>query len=471
MRKTLVVASREYLAAVKTKSFIISLILLPIMMSGGLIAQQLGQKIGDTSTKRVAIVDRTPGATLYDVIDKAVTQRNTKEVFDSGRQVRAKFALEKIAPADATAPAVVDRQRVELSRRVRSGELLAFVEIGPDVLTPSTHAAPTLTLPQSTGGGNNAAAPTSDASIRPDEPDDRAAIRYTSNRPTYRDFTALLQQALPAAVFDARLKSAGMSYAQLKPYLSQPRVVDRGLADESEGKVTYESRQGQFAPFLVPLALLMLMFVVVIVGASPMTANVIEEKQLRIAEVLLGSVRPFELMMGKLLGGVGVALTLATIYFGGAYFAAVKQGMAGYITTASIVWFLFFTVVGTLMYGSMFVAAGAAVTNIKEAQTIIMPVMLLIVLPMSLLGNLIQDPSGVLATVFSFFPFSAPMVMTARISIPPGVPLWQAIVSAGVVLLTTTALVWAAGRIFRVGILLQGQGANYAQMARWIIRG
>jgi ABC-type Na+ efflux pump permease subunit len=209
----------------------------------------------------------------------------------------------------------------------------------------------------------------------------------------------------------------------------------------------------------------------VIVGASPMTANVIEEKQLRIAEVLLGSVRPFELMMGKLLGGVGVALTLATIYFGGAYYVALKQGMAHYVTNGTIVSFLFFTVVGVMMYGSMFVAAGAAVTNIKEAQTMIMPVMLLVVLPMFLIGPLIQDPNGKLATIASFFPFSAPMVMTARLAIPPGVPVWQALISAIVALATTFAIVWAAGRIFRVGILMQGQGANFAELARWIVRG
>jgi ABC-2 type transport system permease protein len=145
--------------------------------------------------------------------------------------------------------------------------------------------------------------------------------------------------------------------------------------------------------------------------------------------------------------------------------------MAGYITTATILWFLFFTILGTLMYGAMFVAAGAAVTNIKEAQTIVMPVMLLIVLPISLVGQMIQDPSGPLAMVGSFFPFSAPMIMTARIAIPPGVPLWQTLLSAVITVLSTVALVWAAGRIFRVGILMQGQGARFTEMAKWVFRG
>jgi ABC-2 type transport system permease protein len=101
----------------------------------------------------------------------------------------------------------------------------------------------------------------------------------------------------------------------------------------------------------------------------------------------------------------------------------------------------------------------------------IMPVMFLIMLPLFAIGNMIQDPSGLIAMVASFFPFSAPMVMTARISIPPGVPVWQAILAAVVTLLTTVVLVWSAGRIFRVGILMQGQGAKVGEMLRWVVRG
>jgi ABC-2 type transport system permease protein len=441
MRKIFVVALREYFAAVKTKSFLISLVLLPIMMSAGLIAQRLGEKIGDTSTKTIAIIDRS--GELYDAIQAGVNKRNTTGISDeTGRQVRARFQLEKITPVDWNDAPAADQQRLQLSNRVRSGELLAFVEIGPDVLKPITS-----------------------------ESDPRMQIRYSTNRPTYRDFVSLLQTALPPAVFDKRLEAAGMSYQKLKPLLAQPYVSDRGLASGENGQVAFESQNGQIAPFLVPIVLVLLMFVVVIVGASPMTANIIEEKQLRIAEVLLGSLSPFELMMGKLLGGVGVALTLGAIYFGGAYYIAMRKGMVGYLPGWAIICFILFTIIGVLIYGSMFVAAGAAVTNVKEAQTMIMPVMLIIVLPISLIGNMIQDPSGVLATTASFFPISAPMVMSARIAIPPGVPAWQIILSAMGSLATMVALVWAAGRIFRVGILMQGKAANYAELARWIVRG
>ena len=76
-----------------------------------------------------------------------------------------------------------------------------------------------------------------------------------------------------------------------------------------------------------------------------------------------------------------------------------------------------------------------------------------------------------MATAASFFPFSAPMIMTTRIAIPPGAPVWQAILSAVVTLISTVALVWAAGRIFRVGLLMQGQGARIGQMLQWVVKG
>jgi ABC-2 type transport system permease protein len=187
--------------------------------------------------------------------------------------------------------------------------------------------------------------------------------------------------------------------------------------------------------------------------------------------VLLGSVTPFELMIGKLVGGVAVSLTLAAIFFGGAYYLAYSFGMSGYVSWQSIGWFFFFTIVGTFMYGSLFAAAGAACSNVKEVQSFIMPVMLFIALPMFVLGPVLQNPSGAVGMALSFFPLSAPTVMVMRLTIPPGVPAWQPIVAAASALAATVGFVWAAGRIFRVGILMQGKGANYAAVLRWILRG
>jgi ABC-2 type transport system permease protein len=441
-RKTRIIATREYSASIRSKSFLITLVLLPLMMSGGLISQRIGQKIGDTSTYHVAVMDCSPGKSLYGIVAEAARLLNERDIFDaSGRQVRGKFVLEQVEPVDWRDPAALDRMRLSLSDRVRAGQLLAFVEIGPAVLSPSKSAG------------------------------DAATIRYCTNRPTYVDFYSLLQRALPSAVIQKRIANSGVDYPKLQPLLIPPPVMECGLAESSNGKIKYQSQTGQIVNVAVPIVMIMLMFIVTLMGTSPIAANVVEEKQLRIAEVLLGSVTPFELMIGKLVGGVGVSLTLAAIFFGGAFYLAYVFEMSQYVSGQSIGWFFFFTVVGTFMYGSLFAAAGAACSNIKEVQSFIMPVMLFIALPMFVLGPVLQNPSGAVGMTLSFFPMSAPMVMMMRMTIPPGVPAWQPIVAAASALAATVAFVWAAGRIFRVGILMQGKGANYAAVLRWILRG
>ena len=123
------------------------------------------------------------------------------------------------------------------------------------------------------------------------------------------------------------------------------------------------------------------------------------------------------------------------------------------------------------MYASLFIAVGAAASDIKETQSLLMPVMLLAAMPMLLLGAVLQDPNGIVAMIGSFFPFTAPMLMTARVAVPPGVPWWQPVLGVALVLATVLGCVWAAGRIFRVGLLMQGKGVKFADLARWVIRG
>jgi ABC-2 type transport system permease protein len=123
------------------------------------------------------------------------------------------------------------------------------------------------------------------------------------------------------------------------------------------------------------------------------------------------------------------------------------------------------------MFGSLFIAVGAAATDVKDTQTLLMPIMLIACLPFFALGPIMQEPNGTIARVCSFFPFSTPMLLVARQSVPPGVPAWEMAAGIAIVLLTTLVCLWAAGRIFRVGILMTGKGAKFTEMVRWVFRG
>ena len=136
-----------------------------------------------------------------------------------------------------------------------------------------------------------------------------------------------------------------------------------------------------------------------------------------------------------------------------------------------MIWFVTFQALAVLMFGSLFVAIGAAVTDMKEAQSVMMPVMILVMLPLFVWIYVVREPSAPLSVALSLFPPATPMLMIIRQAVPPGVPIWQPALGILLVLLTTTVLVFAAGRIFRVGILMQGKGANFGQMIRWVIRG
>jgi ABC-2 type transport system permease protein len=199
--------------------------------------------------------------------------------------------------------------------------------------------------------------------------------------------------------------------------------------------------------------------------------GIVEEKGQRIAEVLLGSVTPFQLMAGKLLGIVAVSLTMAGVYLAGGLYLAHRYELTDALSPGLVAWFVVFLILALLTYGSLFIAIGAAAADIKDTQTLLMPVMIIAFLPFFALGPILMDPNGKIAVACSFFPFATPMLLVARQSVPPGVPTWQMATGILITLATTVFCVWAAGRIFRVGILMQGKSAKVKDLARWVIRG
>lgn len=451
MRKLIVVALREYNAAVRTKTFIISLLILPMMMGSSVLIQWLLKDIKDTKDKHFAVVNRTGRAELFARLEEKVAAYNKSETIDkkTGKQYKPHFVLEDVPVLGGSEGAVNDL-RADLSERVRKGEWFGFVEIGPEVFTtaPATEPAP---------------APG----------DESSGLRYQSNRPTYYDFPRFMERAVNELVREKRARDEGVDYAKVRQIVRPVPLESRGLSkrDPVTGAVEDASDTGQYAPFFVPFALLMLMFMVIMMSATPLMQGVVEEKMQRIAEVLLGSVRPFELMMGKLLGMSAVSLTITAVYLGGGYWAAHHYGVAEYVGGPLLAWFFVFQALAALMFGSLFIAVGAACTDMKETQNLLWPVMLLACLPMFAVGSVLQEPNSPVATALSFFPFASPMLMIARMAVPPGIPAWQPLLAVLGALVTTVLCVYAAGRIFRVGLLMQGKGAKLGEMVQWVLRG
>jgi ABC-2 type transport system permease protein len=123
------------------------------------------------------------------------------------------------------------------------------------------------------------------------------------------------------------------------------------------------------------------------------------------------------------------------------------------------------------MYGSLFIAVGAACGDLRDTQTMLWPVMLLAMLPIFVWINVAREPTSTFSTLASLLPTATPMLMMLRIAVPPGIGWWQPVLGLVLMVVTTVVFVYAAGRIFRVGILMQGKGASVRELLRWIVQG
>ena len=436
MRKTLILAIREYMATVKTKGFVIGLIIAPVFMCGSLIAMMIAEKRVDTSDKIIAVIDRS--SLIADNIATAAQQRNADRVHDSdtGKKIKPAYVIEIIEPNDQNP----DGQRLVLSDKIRNAKLHAFVEIGADIVHPN-----------------------------PENTDVRVA--YYTNNPILDDARNWINQPINERLRKLRLYDAGIKESEVKDLFHWINAEPMGLVtvDSQTGQVSKAKRTNEAQVFIVPFIGVMFMFMMTMMGAMPLLHSVMEEKTQRIAEVLLGSIKPFQMMMGKLLGGVGIALTASSVYLIAGLIVAVRMNFTEYIPYNLIPWFFVFMVFQIIMFGALFAALGSACNDAKEAQSLTPIAMIPMMIPMFTLMPIIKEPLGGFATTLSFIPPCTPMVMLLRQATLSGVPAWQPWVGLAGVIACTLFITWAGGRIFRIAILIQGTPPKLSRLIKWII--
>ncbi len=278
---------------------------------------------------------------------------------------------------------------------------------------------------------------------------------------------------LNGALRKQRARDAGLDAAALEDLFDwvEPQGLGLVTRDPGTGVVQPAERKNRLQAILVPLALAMLLLLMVMMGAAPHLSSVMEEKSQRIAEVVLGSIEPFPFMLGKLLGGVCVSLTAALVYFTVGAIAVHWVGVESLIPWSVLPWFFAFLVLAIPMYGALFAALGSLCNDPSEAQSMLLPAMLPVIFPMFVQMPIILHPDSTLATGLSLFPLFTPIVMTMRMATPTGVAAWQPWVGLAGVLVLTVFLVWVGGRVFRVGILMQGTPPKFRNLLRWAVRG
>jgi ABC-2 type transport system permease protein len=176
-------------------------------------------------------------------------------------------------------------------------------------------------------------------------------------------------------------------------------------------------------------------------------------------------------MMGKMMAAVALTMTSSLFYVAASLFVLQSMAMMGMAPLSVLPWFFIYMVADVLVVSSLAIAVGSACASPTDAQHLAMLVMAPTLIPLFLLAPIMQAPNGPMATVMSFLPPFTPLIMLMRQAMPGGVPVWQPWVSLIGVIAWTLFITWAAARIFRIGILVQGKTAKISEMARWAVKG
>ncbi|HST59629.1 MAG TPA: ABC transporter permease, partial [Longimicrobium sp.] len=331
----------------------------------------------------------------------------------------------------------LESQRARLNQRVEAEEIDGYLWIGPDVLASNQ-------------------------------------VAYRARDVTNMKVVQDIGQAVTAVVQQERLRDSGLSAADVAQLV---RDVDVQAA-----RVTGEGAEGAnlFATLITAYVLMFVFLQIIMQYGQNAMRSVLEEKNNRIVEVIVSSVRPMQLMAGKVLGLASVALLQIAIWAGFAALVSSQSGMltrrfgisAGAFTALKLepqVWMIllvFFTL-GFVLYASMYAAAGASVTSEQEAQQVALPLMLPMFVPMVFIMPILTDPLGSTARTLSMIPLTSPLVMPVR-AVATDVPAVEVLASLGLLVLGTAAVLWLAGKIYRVGILSTGKKPTLRELVRWL---
>jgi len=459
MGKVLVVARREYLAAVATRSFLIGLALMPVLMGGGAVLPRLLTARPDLETKKIVVFDasvtsRQSEANEIDgnnqleplgrILQQMAEHRNQREIVDeSGRPTGPRYEIDLRLVEHLT-----DALRLEQSDRIRSKEIFCFVELDTRLFDLSQPSASPTTDRTGTGAA------------------------FYADGGALSDVRRWFDRAISDAVRERRLQAAGLN-PEVVQQANRPVAVEGfGLVErDRDGGIRKAETVDRLSAIFLPMGLMLAMFALLWMTAQPSLESILEEKQLRISEVLLGSIQPIQWMTGKLLGSVLCSLTTLAIYAGAALVVAWYLDYWEKIPWKIVPWFVVYQLLGVTLYSSLFMAVGAAANSTKDAQSLMMPLLIFLLLPLFVWFNVIRDPDSGLAVGLSFYPPATPLLMIVRMMVSSSIPVWQSIGTMLAMLLGTGVCVFAAARIFRIGILSQGHTPSLRELGRWIVSG
>ena len=426
------IATREYLNKIGNKSFILMTLLLPILLSGITFLLSFLSSVNNDTSKNISVVDNT--GYIYQKLDSS-----TDIIYD--------------LIDDAT----IDEAK-EISRNKSDYGLLYI---------------------------NNF-----------DLPEEIAeSIMFISE--TSPSFTVLnkLESQLESILTDENFRILGIDINQI----NSSKIIINLFQESFDGEET--TRVDGVVKLGFGFALGMLLYFFIFAYGSMIMMSVMEEKTSRIVEIIISSVKPFNLMTGKIIGVSLAGLTQVLIwcvmfsvfsYFFSTYFGISASSSSGEIILSTdeadaissfalemisafmnlpltniFFAFIIYFIGGYFLYASIFAAIGAAIDNQSDAQQFMLPITLIVIIGLYVgMLTVPEDPNGIIAQIFSYIPFTSPIVMMMRI--PHGVPLYEQILSLTILFSSVLFFVWISAKIYRIGILMYGKKITYSEMIKWI---
>ncbi|MCW5967764.1 MAG: ABC transporter permease [Blastocatellales bacterium] len=417
MDKVIAIIKREYVTRIRSKGFIIGTLVSPLLMVLLLAIPMLIARSSGDGQFRLVVLDQTGEAELITRLDNLLLEDNAKSD-------RYTVTYEVVVPGER----IEDRQP-ELNRRIEAGEINGYIVLPRGVF-------------------------------------ELDAIDFHARNVSDFGNRGRIRDALHTAITEQRFVKAGID----------PSLVKRLSRDIDINIINPRGQSEKGQTFFLAYALMMILYVTILVYGLAVLRGVVEEKQSRIVEILLSSVQPFQLMLGKL---VGIGLVGLTQYVIWAVSAIVLSGVAAartfgggsfempHISAALMVFFVIYFVLGYFLFATLYATVGAIVSNEEDGQQMQTPVTMSIVMSVVLSTVILRNPNGMLATVLSLVPFFSPVLMFMRISLETP-PAWQIALSIVLLIGTILGMVWVAARIYRIGVLMYGKRPSLPEVYKWL---
>ena len=426
MHKIFIIARREYLERVRTRSFLVTTVLIPLLLFGATALPVYLESKGSAESRHLLVV--APDVATGQVIRQQLIQLPQQPT-------------KKSQNPDAT----------EKRQTPKMGELT--VDIDTDT-SEAARAAATEKVKQKQLDGVIFASSEALSSKK---------IPFITRDVSNFGFNAQIENGVGEALQRDSLKKKGLSDADVNTALQPVELETRSPSGGGNPR----------GIFIVVFSMVMLLYATVMWYGVAVTRAILDEKTSRVMEVMLSTARPSELMAGKVMGVGAVGLTQVAIWVIAALLASSPSLIAGagllkgIISVRLLVYFGVFFLLGYTLYSTLCAAVGSIVKSEQEAQQLQIVVMMPMIVSVIMMVNVVQSPGSPSAVWASLFPLTAPLLMFLRIAMGSA-HWWEIALSIGLMVATTCGLLWACARIYRVGILMYGKRPTLPEILKWI---